>query len=114
MVMILFSTNMVDRLVVDGRLRWWRQQQLAKTAMAEECDGGGVLTAAAVGMVAAEAGRLQPWRQQRQFAMMEVAEGGGGRRRQKVRSCILDVHVAVIFPYFQEGNSTKENLLAEG
>jgi len=40
-----------------------------------------VLTAAAVGTAAAEAGRLQPWRQRRRFATMEAAKGGGGRWR---------------------------------
>ena len=48
---------------------------------AEEGNGGGVSTAAGVGTAAAEAGGLQPWRQRRRFATMEVAEGGGGRRR---------------------------------
>jgi len=48
-------------------------------------NNGGVSTAAAVGTVVAEAGRLQPWRQ-RQFATMEAAKGGGGRRRQ-LRGC---------------------------
>jgi hypothetical protein len=51
-----------------------------------EGDGGGVSTAAAVGTAAAEAGRLQPWRQRRRFATMEAAEGGGVRRRQ-LRGC---------------------------
>jgi len=42
-----------------------------------EGDGGGVSMAAAVGTATVEAGRLQPW-QQRRFATMEAAEGGGG------------------------------------
>ena len=48
-----------------------------------EGDGGGVSTAAAVGTAAAEAGRMQPWRQRRRFGTMEAAKGGGGRRAAK-------------------------------
>jgi len=48
---------------------------LATIATAVEGNGGGVLTAAAVGTAAAEAGGLQPWRQWRRFTTMEAAEG---------------------------------------
>ena len=47
-----------------------------------EGDDGGVSTAAAVGTAAAEAGRLQPWRQRRQFGTMEAAKGGGWQRAE--------------------------------
>ncbi len=60
--MMIFSANMVGRLVVDGQLvRWRGQRRLATIATSVEGDGGGVSTAAAVGTAAAEAGGLQPW-----------------------------------------------------
>jgi len=48
---------------------------------AREGNGGGVSTAAVAGMAAAEAGGMQPWRQQRQFVTMEAAEVCEGRWR---------------------------------
>jgi hypothetical protein len=56
---------------------------LATIATAVEGDGGGVSTAAAVGKAAAEAGRLQPWRQLRRFATMEAVEAVEGDRGQR-------------------------------
>ena len=40
--MMIFSANMVGRLVVNGQLRWRGQWQLATIATAEEGDGGKV------------------------------------------------------------------------
>jgi hypothetical protein len=41
MVMI-FSVNMVGRLVFNGQLRWWGQRRLAMIATAEEGNSGDV------------------------------------------------------------------------
>jgi hypothetical protein len=39
---MIFSANMVGRLVVNGQLQWWGQRRLATIATAEEGDGGDV------------------------------------------------------------------------
>jgi hypothetical protein len=39
---MIFSANMVGRLVVDSQLQWWGQRRLATIATAEEGDGGDV------------------------------------------------------------------------
>jgi len=68
---------------IDGSGGLRKQPAVAVAAIGSDSDGGegnsgGVSTAAAVGTAAAEAGRLQSWRQRRRFGMMEAAKGGGG------------------------------------
>ena len=70
---------------IDGSGGLRKQPAVAVAAIGSDSDGGegdsgGASTAAAVGTAAAEAGRMQPWRQRRRFGTMEAAKGGGGRR----------------------------------
>ncbi len=62
---MIFSTNMVGRLAVDGQLRWWGRRSKEKKVFLDECDALVLLSTVVAATLAAipnemEGGALDP------------------------------------------------------
>ncbi len=78
--MMIFSANMVGRLVVDGQLRWWERQSKEKKVFLDECDALVSLSTVKAAALAAildemEGGALNPARKDYNDNKIDVKHG---------------------------------------